>query len=111
MPLFPLPLVPFEHYMLTDDRADYPMTFFLQLRFAGSMDQPRFRAALDSAVALHPLLRAHVRVAFGAASHAGRLTLSLQYDRLVLTPGEGHDLLDQFVRQLRESVSRGALAA
>jgi len=24
MALFPLPLVPFEHYMLADDRADYP---------------------------------------------------------------------------------------
>jgi hypothetical protein len=60
MALFPLPLVPFEHYMLADDRADYPMTFFLRLHFQGRFDRARFEAAVKSALYWHPLLAARV---------------------------------------------------
>lgn len=59
--LFPLPLVSFEDYMLTDDCAEYPATFFFRLRFAGRWDRPGLAAAAAAAVERHPLLRAVVR--------------------------------------------------
>ena len=31
-----LPLTPFEHYMLADDRPEYPMSYFLRLTFSGT---------------------------------------------------------------------------
>lgn len=61
MLVFPLPLAPFEHYMLADDRPDYPMTFVVRLRFSGRLDRERSTTALDRALAYHPLLRACVR--------------------------------------------------
>ncbi len=54
-PLFPLPLVPFERYMLLDDRPDYPMTGLVGMDFLGEFDRPAFEAALDEALARHPL--------------------------------------------------------
>lgn len=59
--LFPLPLVAFEQYMVTDDRPDYPTNFFLRLDFSGRFDRPAFGAAVDAALRRHPLLRACVR--------------------------------------------------
>ncbi len=59
--LFPLPLTPFEKYMLADDRPDYPMTFSLQLDFSGEFRRPLFDASLEEALSRHPLLCAVVR--------------------------------------------------
>ena len=61
MSIFPLPLVPFEHYMLADDHVDYPMTFFLRLQFQGRFDRDRAHNALESALRWHPLLAARVQ--------------------------------------------------
>lgn len=61
MPLFPLPLTPFEHYMFADDRPTYPMTFFLRLCVAGQIDRARFRLAVEKALDWHPLLRGCIR--------------------------------------------------
>ena len=61
MSLFPLPVTPFEHYLWADDRLDYPMTFFMRLKFRGEFERPRFYAALKDALQQHPLLRAFVR--------------------------------------------------
>jgi hypothetical protein len=58
--IFPLPLVAFERYMLADDRPEYPMTFTLTLRLAGTVDREAFEAAADEALARHPLLVALV---------------------------------------------------
>ena len=55
-----LPLVPFEEYMLLDDRPAYPMNFFLRLRFAGCLVPERFDDACRQAVARHPLLAARI---------------------------------------------------
>jgi len=55
--VLPLPLVPFEQYMLADDRPAYPMNFFMRLRFAGRFG----RRALDAATSVRarqPLLTA-----------------------------------------------------
>ena len=59
--LFPLPLVAFEHYLLADDRADYPTNFFFRLKFTGTFERAAFCSALETALARHPLLRAVVR--------------------------------------------------
>lgn len=58
--IFPLPLVPFERYMLADDRPENPMTIPVILEFRGELQQPAFVAALRDTLAEHPLLRAHV---------------------------------------------------
>jgi len=60
MPL-PLPLVPFEQYMLVDDRPAYPMNFFIRLRFAGRLDEEVLQSALRAVLPRHPLLTATVR--------------------------------------------------
>jgi hypothetical protein len=59
--LFPLPLVPFEKYLLFDDRPAYPMTYCLEFDFRGEFDRPAFEAALPDALGRHPLLSAHVQ--------------------------------------------------
>ncbi len=59
--IWPLPLAPFEQYMLTDDRPSCPMTFFVRLRCSGTVFPQAFEAAVGSAVARHPLLSAIVR--------------------------------------------------
>jgi NRPS condensation-like uncharacterized protein len=60
MPL-PLPLVPFEQYMLFDDRPAYPMTFFIRLHFSGRVNLSALQTALPAVLARHPLLCAVVR--------------------------------------------------
>ena len=59
-PLFPLPLVPFEQYMLADDRRHYPMTFPMQVELEGIPDRVAFDAAFRDALARHPLLNCRV---------------------------------------------------
>ena len=59
--LLPLPLVPFESYMLADDRPAYPMNCFARLRFSGRFDHAALDAAMAIAVSRHPLLAAVVR--------------------------------------------------
>jgi NRPS condensation-like uncharacterized protein len=54
----PLPLVPFEEYMLVDDRPAYPTSFFVRGRFAGRFDRTALDAALSVAISRHPLLAA-----------------------------------------------------
>ncbi len=56
----PLPLVPFETYMLTDDRVSHPMTFTIRLKFSGCFNQTAFEQAVPEALARHPLLAACV---------------------------------------------------
>jgi NRPS condensation-like uncharacterized protein len=61
MSIFPLPLAPFEHYILADDRPDHPMSFFIQMKFLGRFDRPQLNAALQTALGVHPLLNAWIR--------------------------------------------------
>lgn len=58
--LFPLPLTPFEQYMLADDRADYPMVFPLLWPYQGTVQRDAFKAAVTDALVRHPLLCAVV---------------------------------------------------
>ena len=58
--LFPLPLTVFERYMLLDDRPEYPMTFPMEFEFQGEVERGALEAALDEALARHPLLSARM---------------------------------------------------
>ncbi len=62
--LFPLPLAPFEEYMLLDDRPGYRMTFLVEQSFEGEIDRAAFDAGVAEALQRHPLLRANVRQSF-----------------------------------------------
>ncbi len=59
-PVLPLPLTAFERYMLDDDRADYPMTYPMELRFSGEICRPALEAAIDETLGRHPLLCARI---------------------------------------------------
>ncbi len=61
MTTFPLPLAPFEDYLLADDRADHPMHFFQRMTFCGLVDRTVFEQALATALDRHPLLKAALR--------------------------------------------------
>jgi hypothetical protein len=62
----PLPLKPFESYMLADDRPSHPMSFMVHLKFSGRFDRAGFVQAVADALERHPLLSARV------ARHARR---------------------------------------
>ena len=57
---FPLPLVPFEKYMLIDDRPTHPMSFFFRLVFSGTCEPRRLDDALRATLRRHPLLSATI---------------------------------------------------
>lgn len=59
--LFPLPLTPFEQYVLLDDLPGQPMTAFVQLTFANQLDGLRLEDALFHAVHRNPLLACRIR--------------------------------------------------
>lgn len=53
---FPLYVPPIDWFFLTDDSPQYTMSFFLDLDFSGQLDRTVFDAALEEALARHPLL-------------------------------------------------------
>ena len=61
----PLPLAPFEAYMLADHRDDYPMHFYCRLVLQGSLHREILVQSLTESVERHPLLRAKIRPRFG----------------------------------------------
>jgi hypothetical protein len=62
---FPLPLAPFEHYMLEDDRDSHPMCLWVGLTFSKRLDVDRLCRAISLVQARHPLLHALVRGRLG----------------------------------------------
>lgn len=58
--LFPLKLTSFEEYMRLDDRPNYPMSFFIEIKLSGDINPESMDASLKSALKRHPLLTAHV---------------------------------------------------
>ena len=67
MSTMPLPLAPFEHFMLADDCPDHPMSFFVQMKLQGRFDRPQLNAALKTALTIHPLLNSWIQ---GSAKEA-----------------------------------------
>lgn len=61
MSITPMPLAPFEHFMLASDSPDHPMSFFVQMKFQGRFDRPQLNAALKAALAVHPLLNSWIQ--------------------------------------------------
>jgi len=57
---FPLPLTPFEEYMLRDGTASHPMEFFFRLSFDGPLDAAAVAAATVVASRRHPLLASRI---------------------------------------------------
>lgn len=54
--IFPLPLSPFERYMVMDDTSDYPMSFVLIVNLKGRLDRSVFEQSVIFALTRHPLL-------------------------------------------------------
>ncbi len=59
--VLPIPLAPFEEYLLADDRPGYRMTFLIEQAFDGEIDRPAFEIGIAEACRRHPLLSAFVR--------------------------------------------------
>ena len=59
-PGFPLPLTPFERYMLLDDRPGYPMRAMARIEFDGRFRPDLLEAAVTKALERHPMLRSTV---------------------------------------------------
>ncbi|MBI1314354.1 hypothetical protein GC176_23915 [bacterium] len=70
MSIMPLPLTPFEHFMLAGDCPENPMSFFLRIRIQGRIDRQHLDESLETALKLHPLLHARIHGYAGdATSH------------------------------------------
>ncbi len=54
--IFPLPLTPFEKYLIWDETALQPMTSFIELHFDSRLDLGQWKEALAEAVHRNPLL-------------------------------------------------------
>ena len=59
--VFPLPLSPFERYMVLDDTDAYPMSFVLIVRLKGNLQQEVFEESVVFALRRHPLLMSTIR--------------------------------------------------
>jgi hypothetical protein len=95
--LFPLPLTPFERYMLADDRRDYPMTYVAQFHFRGTVDREDWEAAYHEALDRHPLLTSVVqgrRFWVPASGRSEIVWLGLE-EKIVPGGGEYIDLSQQ----------------
>ena len=60
---FPMYVPAIDWYFLTDDSPDYPMAFYLDLDFSGTLDQEKMSEALREALFRHPLLFSVIQVA------------------------------------------------
>lgn len=58
--LFPMPLSPFEQYMVADDSNAYPMSFVLIITLRGNLDRAVFEQAVTFALHRHPLLMSRI---------------------------------------------------
>jgi NRPS condensation-like uncharacterized protein len=64
---------------------------------------PQIGGDVIRAVEFYPPIRPLTAAAFGIATHAGRLTISLHYDEAAMTVAQGQELLDRFIEQLQET--------
>lgn len=94
--LFPLPLTPWERYLIWDDRPECPMTSFIELHFTGPLQQSALSQALADAVDRHPMLGATLSD-HGRPGDADRLTwLNNQDDRpRLMDPKQDPVLIDR----------------
>jgi NRPS condensation-like uncharacterized protein len=57
---FPLPLVPFEEYMLAENTAQYPRVFVSDAEFTGEIDRAALEQAWQATIVRHPMLNARL---------------------------------------------------
>ncbi len=55
-----LPLVPFERFMIIDDRPEHPMTFYTETRFEGEIDPQALQQAAMATARRSPLLSSRI---------------------------------------------------
>lgn len=60
--IFPLTLTAFERFMQVDDRADYPMTFVIEMDFDGQLKKKEFEDAVAQVLYRHPLLISRIEI-------------------------------------------------
>ena len=108
-----LPMVAFERYMLADDRPTLPMAYFIRFVFSGTLDPAAFEAAINEALARHPLLNATITgQSFRDYTWVVLPTTDLKIDDgpwgapLVFRQGEAIDLREE--RGLRVWIRRNA---
>ncbi len=58
--IFPLPLSPFEKFILWDERPRQPMTFFIELHFQSELDVQRLTASMTDTILRNPLLACRI---------------------------------------------------
>ncbi len=58
--LFPLVLTPFERYLISDDRPEYPMTALFEFELRGQVQEQLLEESLAAALVRHPLLTARI---------------------------------------------------
>ena len=58
--VFPLPLSPFERYMVLDDSDAYPMSIVLIARLKGDLRRAVFEESVEFALRRHPLLMSKI---------------------------------------------------
>ena len=64
---------------------------------------PQIAADSVRAVEFYPPIRPLTAAAFGIATHAGQMTISLHFDASTMTVEQGQELLERFVAQLQET--------
>ena len=57
----PLPLTPFEEYLLEEDRPDYPCWIIVKFHISGKFERAAMQGALDQTLVRNPLLRSVVK--------------------------------------------------
>lgn len=81
--LFPLPLTAFERFMLADESPDFPMLFYMQVRFKGRIDHEINALAVADALNRHPLLCCRIEKSWRGARWiwAGDQVTDIDWDR------------------------------
>jgi NRPS condensation-like uncharacterized protein len=64
----------FEHYMLADDKSDYPMNFYMKFDFEGTIDRDSLETAVRSAMKHNPLMSSTIK------GTAGGITSNLEWN-------------------------------
>ncbi len=90
-----IPVTPFEHFMLADDRATHPMSFCFRLGIQGDVDPLRLGRAFFAVRRAHPLLDSRI------VHEHGRWMWDLGADYEDTTPGNAVDVLDTWSVDLR----------
>jgi len=69
--LFPLPLSPFERYVMADDRLTYPMTSIIEVELDGEADREALNAGFAETLTRHPLLTARMKLGLWGSRWVG----------------------------------------